>query len=368
MTDYAHNPAGLDTVADHVEDLSEDSTKIEDYWTTYSLPLADQVGKGLPALALPKLQDLTPGVDKQSAAMEGHIATVSNALHDTAEMFRQVQAENIDKVKSIWGSVPQSENTRGRTSAGLKGLTVPSATTLNTAPQPAGMLLEDIVIQITQLARDIDAETIFFNWVDKLLGQIFGERPTQSLLEWLVGDWEALSTVSDVFHHFVTFTDLMQSMIIDAGKSIRTAGEWQGPSCEAAFESICGNANKLDGLRKIWQAAEDKFEAWATASYIMLNEAQANLAAVPALILRGKTIVTAAGRIMTIGADMVWNMAVEQAKLVALLKELMGVAVAILSIFKKVIGVLLISLQAFYVLVMTLTALFVGDTDLEKAW
>lgn len=53
-------------------------------------------------MALPKLNDRTPSVGKQSSGLHTHISTVTTAMEDTAQMFRANQAENMDRVKQIF--------------------------------------------------------------------------------------------------------------------------------------------------------------------------------------------------------------------------------------------------------------------------
>lgn len=367
MPDFASDPDGLDRVADRFKDLSDDSTKISEYWANYAVPLTHQTGKGLPALALPSLSELTPAVDEQSRALKEHVATVETALRDTACLYRRSEQQALDQVNTIWNNVPQSDDTDGRSGGGLQGIDLPSDETLNTPPEPIGPGLWKVSVDIATALGDIEAESIVISWMDELLGGIFGENPTVALTEWVTGDWEALGTVGRVFENFRDYCRLMPRLLSDATKAIGTEGQWDGAAKDAAFDAMMANANRVDGLADLWHDAKISYENWQNIAYILLSEVHGLLITIPAMLVRGKDIVYKAWDIPWTVMNTVKGAFTGENYLAQLLEELLGIALAILNLFKKCIQTMFYVLQAFVAL-CSFIPLLEGSTDLDRAW
>ncbi|OYN86362.1 hypothetical protein [Parenemella sanctibonifatiensis] len=370
MSDNARNPAGLDTLADRFQELSDDTAKMYDYWSTHATPLASQTGKGIPGQVLPSISEMTPGVQKQSTDLGDHITCVETAMRDSADLYRNVESRNVDEVNDIWGvdNVPQSDDKEGRTSGGLHDVDLPSTEKLSAAPEPIGPGLWEVSVKITTLVRDIETEAIVFSWIDQLIGGIFGQKPTEWVTEWMSGDWEAIGKVGKIFENFRDYTNLMQGLIIHTGKGIRVEGEWTGTSSDMAQESINGNANKLEGLIDIFRDAKLEWENWQNVAYVQMQYISGLLGSVPGTLLRAKKLCNQIFDLHATIANTVKGAFQGENYLKNLLEELLGIALSILQLFKKIIAIFFYILQAFVLVGSYIPALVEGDTDLDKSW
>lgn len=367
MTDFASDPDGLDRVADRFKELSEDSLKISTYWANHAVPLTHRTGKGLPALALPSLGELTPGVDEQATALKDHIGTVETALRDTAALYRRTAQQALDQVNTIWNDVPQSDDTDGRSSGGLRGIDLPSDEKLNAPPEPIGPGLWRVSVDIATALSDIEAETIVISWMDELLGGIFGESPTEALVEWVSGDWEALGMIGSVFQNFREYCTLMPRLLSDATKAVGTEGQWDGGAKEAAVDAMMANANRVDSLAEIWADAKTSYENWQNIAYILLAEIHGLLLSVPSMLVRAKEICVGVWDLRMTVFNTVKQAFSGENYLRQLLEELFGIALSVLALFKKCVQIMVYVLQAF-VAVCSFIPLLEGSTDLDRAW
>lgn len=366
MTDIAHNPAGLDQVAQRFKDLAEDSKAITTYWSNEGLTRANAAGGGLPGKALPELHSLTPGIQGQADALKAHIMTVNKALLESAEMFRDNEAANIDKIKQIWSEVPQGDSQSGYSGNPETGL--PSQDVLNKPPEGYGPGAWKLALEISQLGRNIQAETIVISWLDGLLGGLFGKSPVEKMIEFFTGDWKAIGEVAAIFGLYAKYDGRMEVMMKRGSKETRSLGEWEGPSQRIAQDSINGNADRLDGQRKIWYGARDKFEGWESASYVLMAEIKSLLADAAELIFEAKKLFSKANQLRILIADNLLEAALHWDDLLAILKQAFEIAVSVLTIFVKVVEKMFYILQAFVVGMAVVTALIGGDADLEREW
>lgn len=364
--DIAHNPAGLDKVALRFKDLAEDSKAIPTYWANEGLSRANAADRGLPGKALPELRSLTPGIQGQADALQAHIMTVHTAISESAQMFRENDEANIEKIKRIWSGVPQGDSQGGYPGNPETGL--PSQDVLNKPPEGYGPGAWRLALEISQLGRNIQAETIVISWLDSLVGGLIGQSPIEKAIEFFSGDWKAIGEVAAIFGLYAKYNGRMEVMMKRGSKELRTVGEWEGPSQRHAQDSINGNADRLRRQSKIWYGARDKFEGWESASYVLMAEIKSLLADAAEAIFEAKKLFKEANRLRILIADNLIEAALNWDNLLAILKQALEIAVTVLTIFVKVIEKMFYILQAFVVGTAVITALIGGDADLAKEW
>mgnify|MGYP000845745324 FL=1 len=374
--DIAYDTAGLDAVGNTYATLAKDSHKVSDYWQREAVDKrAFQASTGLPGMMLPTIGEMTPNVSAQCQKLDDHITKISEALHESAAMYRKTEEGNVDQVRNIFSGVEQGDDDSGMSSGGMphgpgSEDKLPSDMCLTDGPKASGPFLYEPVINILTMAQELKGEVALVNALDELLGWIFGEKPTDYLEKWfsVAGDWKALGEIADIFQKFADHTGWMQRFMCHNAKDFSAKAKWEGESADTARDRIFGAANKLDGLQEIWRKAHESYDAWQMASYVLLKDVETVTGDVLGALADAKKILNKFGDLIAVGLDMATGIFTGENHVWEALKKLFGLAIAIIKGMSTTVKKALLILQGFVTFGALAGALLTSGPDLGADW